>query len=112
MRGGCSRRTSPRPSWRRPGASPPAGKTVISAASTWLERSIMNILPADVVHSKSTPLFDQESVPAGLRREHSTAAGVWGRIVVHEGSLRYVIEAPDSEEHLLVPGTPGIVEPG
>lgn len=36
---------------------------------------------------------------------------VWGRIVVHEGSLRYVIEEPDMEEHLLVPGTPGIVEP-
>lgn len=72
----------------------------------------MKTLPADVVHYKSTPVFDQASVPAGLRREHSTAAGVWGRIVVHEGSLRYVIEAPATEEHLLVPGTPGIVEPG
>jgi hypothetical protein len=32
-------------------------------------------------------------------------------IVVHEGSLHYVIEEPEMEEHLLVPGSPGIVEP-
>lgn len=72
----------------------------------------MKSLPADVHHYKTTPLFDQDSVPAGLRRNHNTAAGVWGRIVVHEGSLRYLIEEPETEEHRLVPGTPGIVEPG
>ncbi|MFN3788771.1 DUF1971 domain-containing protein [Massilia sp.] len=72
----------------------------------------MRNLPATLVHYKSTPVFDQDSVPAGLRRAHSTAAGVWGRIVVLEGSLRYVIEAPAVEEYLLAPGTPGIVEPG
>lgn len=72
----------------------------------------MKNLPAALVHYKSTPVFDQDSVPAGLRRAHSTAAGVWGRIVVLEGSLRYVIEAPAVEEYLLAPGTPGIVEPG
>lgn len=71
----------------------------------------MKILPPNVIHYKTTPLFDQDSVPAGLQRNHTTAAGVWGRIVVHEGSLRYRIEAPDTEEHLLVPGAPGIVEP-
>lgn len=72
----------------------------------------MKNLPANVVHYKTTPLFDQNSVPAGLRRNHTTAAGVWGRIVVHEGSLRYLIEEPETEEHLLAPGTAGIVEPG
>ncbi|BDT59522.1 hypothetical protein MasN3_30160 [Massilia varians] len=72
----------------------------------------MKDLPAGLEHYKSTPVFDQDSVPAGLRRAHSTAAGVWGRIVVHAGSLRYVIEAPDTEQHLLAPGKPGIVEPG
>lgn len=71
----------------------------------------MKTLPARLVHYKSTPEFDQQSTPAGLQRNHSTAAGVWGRIVVLEGSLRYVIEQPQPEEHLLTPGTPGIVEP-
>lgn len=71
----------------------------------------MKALPADVAHYKTTPEFDQESVPLGLQRNHTTAAKVWGRIVVHEGSLRYVIEGQEMEDHLLVPGTPGIVEP-
>lgn len=71
----------------------------------------MRTLPAHLEHYKTTPEFSQESVPAGLLRNHTTAAGVWGRIVVLEGSLRYVIEAPEPETHLLVPGTPGIVEP-
>ena len=76
----------------------------------------MKTLPANVVLYKTTPEFNQESVPGGLQRNHTTAAGVWGRIVVHEGSLRYVIEAPEveehlREEHLLVPGVVGIVEP-
>ena len=71
----------------------------------------MEPLPANVTHYKSTPEFNQASTPGGLQRNHTTAAGVWGRIVVHEGSLRYVIEEPGMEEHLLVPGNPGIVEP-
>ena len=71
----------------------------------------MKSLPDHVVHYKTTPEFNQDSVPPGLRRDHATAAGVWGRIVVHEGSLRYVIDTPEPEEHLLGPGNPGIVEP-
>lgn len=60
---------------------------------------------------KTTPEFDQDTIPAGLQRDHKTAAGVWGRIVVREGSLRYVIEQEEMEEHLLDPGRPGIIEP-
>ena len=71
----------------------------------------MKSLPTYAVHYKTTPEFNQDTVPAGLQRNHTTAANVWGRIVVHEGSLRYVIEAPEPQEHLLVPGSPGIVEP-
>lgn len=71
----------------------------------------MKTLPPNVAHYKTTPEFNQDTVPAGLQRNHTTATGVWGRIVVHEGSLRYVIEEPEMEEHLLVSGTPGIVEP-
>lgn len=71
----------------------------------------MKTLPPNLDHYKTTPDFTDTSVPAGLQRKHSTAAGVWGRIVVHEGSLRYVIEEPEQEEHRLVPGAPGIVEP-
>jgi tellurite resistance-related uncharacterized protein len=71
----------------------------------------MKSLPDNVVMYKTTPEFNRDTVPAGLQRNHKTAAGVWGRIVVHEGSLRYVIEYVEMEEHLLTPKMPGIVEP-
>lgn len=36
---------------------------------------------------RSTPIFDQDSLPAGLRRDHRTKAGTWGVIRVLEGAL-------------------------
>lgn len=72
----------------------------------------MKTLPSGLTHYKSTPEFTHDSMPAGLRRSHTTAAGVWGRITVLEGTLRYRITgAATPEEHLLTPGHPGIVEP-
>jgi tellurite resistance-related uncharacterized protein len=67
-------------------------------------------LPAGLTAYKQTPTFDQDSLPAGLRREHRTKAGVWALIHVVEGSLLYRILDPASEEILTV-GTPGIVVP-
>ena len=50
-------------------------------------------------------------MPAGLLRSHTTKSGVWGRICVNEGTLRYRILEPQREEHRLTPGVDGIVEP-
>jgi len=33
--------------------------------------------------------WDEHTMPAGLQRSHRIAAGTWGRIVVHEGQLRF-----------------------
>ena len=71
----------------------------------------MKNLPDNVVLYKTTPEFNQDTLPDGVQNNHQTAAGTWGHIVVHEGSLRYVIESPEKEEHVLIPGKPGIVEP-
>ena len=71
----------------------------------------MRTLPPDVVHYKSSPEFTEQTVPDGLLRSHTTAAGVWGRIRVLEGCLRYRIVEPQLEEHLLTPALPGVVEP-
>ncbi|MEO7410774.1 MAG: DUF1971 domain-containing protein, partial [Sphingomicrobium sp.] len=38
---------------------------------------------------KSTPVFDEKTLPAGLRKEHRTKPGVWGVIRMLEGRLRY-----------------------
>ena len=72
----------------------------------------MNTLPANVVPYKRTPEFDQHSIPAGLRRSHTTRTGTWARIVVLEGTLLYRILEPEVTEHLLSDQVPGIVEPG
>jgi tellurite resistance-related uncharacterized protein len=37
--------------------------------------------------------------------------GTWGKIVVLEGSLKYIILEPDIEKLQLDPQNPGIVEP-
>lgn len=69
-----------------------------------------NPLPAGLTAYKQTPVFDQDSLPAGLRREHRTKAGVWALIHVVEGRLLYRILDPPSEQVLTV-GTPGVVDP-
>ena len=70
-----------------------------------------NLLPDGLTAYKRTPTFDQDSLPAGLRRDHRTKSGVWALIHVVEGRLRYRILDPFSEE-VLTPETPGVVRPG
>lgn len=72
----------------------------------------MKALPDDVEPYQRTAEFSQDTIPAGLRRSHTTKAGVWGRIHVLDGSLRYRILEPAPEEHRLEPGRDGVVEPG
>ena len=54
-------------------------------------------MPAGLTLQRTTPPpFDEHSTPAGLRRAHQVAAGVWGRLVVESGSLGFVFEGqPD-----------------
>jgi tellurite resistance-related uncharacterized protein len=68
-------------------------------------------LPAGVKAYRRTAIFDQDSIPAGLCREHRTKAGVWALIHVVEGRLRYRILDPLSETELAA-GKPGVVRPG
>jgi tellurite resistance-related uncharacterized protein len=49
-------------------------------------------LPADLELVRTTEVFDNDSVPAGLLRAHQVAEGVWGRLVVHTGRVRFVFE--------------------
>ncbi len=71
----------------------------------------MKALPEAVEHYGGTPEFSERSIPANLLRSHSTKAGVWGKIVVLEGRLRYRILEPAFEEIELSPERPGVVEP-
>lgn len=71
----------------------------------------MRNLPTNVSAYKRTPDFTEHTVPAGLLRSHNTKEGVWGKIVVLEGTLLYRILEPTVEEVLLTPGNHGVVEP-
>lgn len=59
---------------------------------------------------RSTPIFDQDSLPTALRREHRTKAGIWGVIRVLEGELKFHLLDPP-EVRILSPDRPAIVEP-
>lgn len=75
-------------------------------------------LPADFVPYSRTPLFSATTVPAELTREHRTKAGIWARIVVVEGQLRYHVPSLERavvlQEHdfaVVIPEVPHWVEP-
>ena len=59
---------------------------------------------------RTTPMFDETSLPSGLRRDHCTKAGVWGVIRIHEGVVIYTIVGSNQEQRL-TPDQPGLVLP-
>ncbi len=72
----------------------------------------MKTLPTTVAPYRRTPEFSSQTVPAALLRRHNTKAGVWGQIIVLQGTLIYRILEPELAEHRLDASQPGIVEPG
>jgi len=71
----------------------------------------MKTLPSTVNFHKKTPEFDETSIPKGLLKAHQTKAGVWGKIVVSEGQLKYTINDPEEEILILEKNIYGVVEP-
>ena len=67
-------------------------------------------LPIGLVHARTTDMFDETNHPAGLRRAHRVADGVWGRLVVHSGALTFTFDDHPDEpirvaagEHVIIP---------
>ncbi|MDM0115430.1 DUF1971 domain-containing protein [Variovorax sp. J22R133] len=67
-------------------------------------------MPAHFEPYRSSPVFTQDTVPAGLRKDHTTRAGTWGKIQVLEGQLRYRVDGWQVDT-VLTPEAPGIVVP-
>jgi tellurite resistance-related uncharacterized protein len=59
---------------------------------------------------RTTPVFDQDTLPQALRREHSTKAGVWGIVRLLEGRLR-LDYGDGSPARILSPDEPGLILP-
>lgn len=69
-------------------------------------------LPDDVVLARTTPTFDEHTVPDGLLSAHRTAEAVWGRLVVLDGTVSFAFEdAPDQQRSLVV-GDHQVIPPG
>jgi tellurite resistance-related uncharacterized protein len=68
-------------------------------------------MPDGFLSFAKTPMFDQDTVPAGLLKDHVTKPGVWAAIRVVKGSLRYCVDAW-GREFELSPSTVGTVVPG
>lgn len=69
----------------------------------------MNPNPAAASY-RSTPIFDEVSLPAALRREHRTKPGVWGVIRVLDGRVKLSFVDPP-EERILTCDAPGLLLP-
>ena len=69
-------------------------------------------LPDGLVLARTTDEFDNDTVPAGLLRAHRVAEGVWGRLVVRSGSLRFVFEDDSGAPIDVGPGGMVVIPPG
>ena len=68
------------------------------------------VMPNGFELVRTTDVFDNTTVPAGLLRAHRVADGVWARLIVHTGSVTFVFEdQPDQQiivnagEHVAIP---------
>ena len=69
-------------------------------------------LPDGLKLVRTTPTFDEHTVPAGLRAAHRIAEGVWGRLVVLSGSLEFVVDSEPDSPHRIVAEESRIIPPG
>lgn len=54
-------------------------------------------LPDGLEQVRTTDVFDNTTVPAGLLRAHRVADGVWGNLVVHTGTVTFIFD--DEPDH-------------
>jgi tellurite resistance-related uncharacterized protein len=66
--------------------------------------------PKGLAAYKRTAEFTETSVPAALLRHHSTKAGVWARVHVLEGRLRFR-DAESGSEQILEEGSYPLIFP-
>jgi tellurite resistance-related uncharacterized protein len=68
-------------------------------------------LPDGVTLVRTTDEFDNATVPAGLMRAHRVADGVWGRLVVRTGSVRFVFEDQPASPIIVAAGDSVVIPP-
>jgi len=69
----------------------------------------MKKLPDFVSCYTTTAVFTENTMPEGIKKDHSTKKGTWGIIRVLEGELEYV--TGNGNTHILNSENPGVIEP-
>ena len=100
------------PFQNRPWVVEEAGRTRMLGAELDCVRCDRMEPPVDAVPYRRTPEFDANNVPPGLRSDHSTGQGIWGRILVLEGRLEYHVGAPVNTSFVVEGGSSAVVVPG
>ena len=67
--------------------------------------------PEGLAAYRRTPEFDEMTIPAGLQSEHATKRGVWARIHVVSGALRYRVGAPVRRSFRIKPSSIAVIVP-
>lgn len=68
-------------------------------------------LPEGLELARTTDVFDESNHPGGLLRAHQVAAGVWARLLVHTGSLRFVFEDESDRPRTVSAGGSQVIPP-
>jgi tellurite resistance-related uncharacterized protein len=63
-------------------------------------------LPEAIRPVRSSPVWDEHTMPPGLRRAHRLGAGTWGMIRVHLGVLRFSMRSEPTISTELRPASP------
>jgi len=100
------------PFFNRPWTQTEAGRTAMLGTTLDCARCDALEFPEGLAEYKRTPTFTESTIPAGLLRDHTTKAGVWGLIEVEAGTLLYTVQYPQERRYTLSAGTPGVVVPG
>ncbi len=68
-------------------------------------------LPAGLELARTTDVFDNNTVPAGLLRAHRVASGIWARLVVRTGNVGFVFEDEPDEPMNIAAGENVVIPP-
>lgn len=71
----------------------------------------MSCFPEGLAKYSETLLFTADSVPRKLLKAHATKNGVWGKLLVLEGRLHYVVPGPPAFRSLIEAGQHCVIEP-
>jgi tellurite resistance-related uncharacterized protein len=68
-------------------------------------------LPEGLEHVRTSPTFDETTVPPALLAAHRVASGVWGRLVVDRGIVGFVFEDEPGRRHAVGAGESMVIPP-